>query len=116
MKIEAGFQKQWIKLEQKFYRKFGKKPDIEAILMLIGMQELHNSQHKFDKEEKQDLMHIAACTILSPEGYYRLREYDEDGWPHFDRVKDLPKHNADEQEAFLKQHILRYFEMEDISF
>lgn len=113
MILRDDLDKEWVKLEQRFFRKFKKKPDVEAVLMIIGLQELRNSKQQFDKEEKQDLMHIAVCTILSQDGYFHLREYDEDGWPHFDKIKDLPKYNGVQQEQFLKQNIIRYFEKED---
>ena len=51
---------------------FGKKPDMEAILFLIGIQEVGDFQTKFSKEQKQDLMHVAVCSLLSPSGYYEL--------------------------------------------
>ena len=32
------------------------------------------------------------------------------GWPHFIQLKALPEYNMVEQENFLKDHILLYFE------
>ena len=104
-------QLRWWKLEEKLMEKFGKKPDMEAILFLIGIQELGNMPAKFSKEQKQDLMHIAVCTLLSQSGYYKLEGRDEDGWPHFMQLKELPVYNMIEQENFLKDHVLLYFEI-----
>ena len=103
-------QLRWWKLEEKLMEKFGKKPDMEAILFLIGIQELGNMPAKFSKEQKQDLMHIAVCTLLSQSGYYELEGRDEDGWPHFMQLKELPVYNRIEQENFLKDHVLLYLE------
>lgn len=103
-------QIRWWKLEEELMQKFGKKPDMEAILFLIGIQEFGNIKKKFSKEQKQDLMHIAVCSLLSQSGYYQLSRYDDDGWPHFDQLKELPIFNMIEQENFLKDHILLYFE------
>ena len=103
-------QLRWWKLEEKLMEKFGKKPDMEAILFLIGIQELGNMPAKFSKEQKQDLMHIAVCTLLSQSSYYELEGRDEDGWPHFMQLKELPVYNMIEQENFLKDHVLLYFE------
>jgi hypothetical protein len=89
---------------------FGKKPDTEAVLFLIGLQETGFIREKITKEQKQDLMHIAICTILSPSGYYLLEGKDEEGWPHFKQLKQLPVMNLMEQEVFLKDHILLYFD------
>ncbi len=82
-------QLRWWKLEEKLIEKFGKKPDMEAILFLIGIQELGNMKNKFSKEQKQDLMHIAVCTLLSQSGYYKLEGNDEDGWPHFLQCRNV---------------------------
>ncbi len=107
-------QLRWWKLEEKLMEKFGKKPDMEAILFLIGIQELGNMSAKFSKEQKQDLMHIAVCTLLSQSGYYKLEGLDEDGWPHFMQLKELPVYNMIEQENFLKDHVLLYFETNEL--
>ena len=43
-------------------------------------------------------------------GYYELESIDEEGWPHFKQLKPMPDMNTMEQENFLKDHILLYFE------
>ncbi|MEY4334088.1 MAG: hypothetical protein ACO21H_07560 [Sediminibacterium sp.] len=108
--IADDFQTRWWDLERKLMDRFGKKPDVEAILFLIGLQEIGLSQEKISKEQKQDLMHVAICTILSSSGYYIVEGQDQDGWPHFKQLKNLPIMNMIEQEAFLKDHILLYFD------
>lgn len=82
---------------------------MEAILFLIGVQELGKVKESFSKEEKQDLMHIAVCTVLEPGGYYQREALDAGGWPHFKQVKPMPAMSPVEQENFLKDHILLYF-------
>jgi hypothetical protein len=59
MQAQDDLQTRWWKLEQQFFEKFGKKPDVEAILFLIGIQEIgnFNPKKKFNKKQKQDLMH-----------------------------------------------------------
>lgn len=86
---------------------------MEAILFLIGMQETGFVRPKITKEQKQDLMHVAVCTLLSQSGYYLLEGKDEEGWPHFKQVKEIPPYALPEQENFLKDHILLYFESHD---
>ena len=83
---------------------------MEAILFLIGIQELGQVKEKYTKEQKQDLMHIAICTLLSQSGYYELEKKDADGWPHFRQLKSLPALNPKQQEDFMKDHILLYFQ------
>ena len=100
----------WLKLRIKLKERFGIKPDLDGILFLIGIQELGSGKQDFSKEEKQDLMHIAVCTVLSPGGYYLLEGHDEEGWPHFKQLKPLPELGFIEQENFLKDHLLLYFQ------
>jgi hypothetical protein len=110
MNVNDDIQGRWWKLEEKLVERFGKKPDMEAILFLIGIQEFGEIRPKFTKEQKQDLMHVAVCNLLSQSGYYELESVDRDGWPHFKQLKALPVLNMIEQENFLKDHILLYFE------
>lgn len=83
---------------------------MESILFLIGIQELGLVDSKFSKEQKQDLMHIAVCTLLSVSGFYEMEAVDEDGWPHFKQLKALPVMDLISQENFMKDHVLLYFE------
>ena len=72
MQIKDDLQSRWWNLEAKLVERFDKKPDLETILFLIGIQELGSTKDKFTKEQKQDLMHIAVCTLLMPRGYYEI--------------------------------------------
>lgn len=110
MNINDDLQSRWWKLEAQLLERFGKKPDMEAILFLIGMQETGFVRSKITKEQKQDLMHVAVCTLLSQSGYYLVEGKDEEGWPHFRQLKEIPALNVVEQENFLKDHVLLYFE------
>jgi hypothetical protein len=103
----------WINLEAKMVERFGKKPDLETILFLIGIQEFGNIKSKFTKEQKQDLMHVAVCSLLSQSGFYELDGFDKDGWPHFKQLKHVPPMGLAEQENFIKDHVLLYFESHD---
>ena len=113
MNAQDDLQTRWWNLEAKLVERFGKKPDLETILFLIGIQELRTIKHKFSKEQKQDLMHIAICSLLSQSGYYEVEAYDDDGWPHFKQLKELPVMDMIQQELFLKDHVLLYFETHD---
>ena len=110
MHAKDDLQQRWWKLEEKMMRRFDKKPDVEAILFLIGVQEFGQIREKFTKEQKQDLMHVAVCKLLAQSGYYELEKTDEEGWPHFKQLKAMPEMSTIEQENFLKDHILLYFE------
>ena len=110
MLIHDDLQQRWWGLEAKLVERFGKKPDMEAILFLIGIQEFGQIREKFTKEQKQDLMHVAICRLFSQSGYYELEKTDDDGWPHFKQLKPMPDMSVGEQENFLKDHILLYFQ------
>jgi hypothetical protein len=110
MNANDDLQQRWWNLEAKLVERFGKKPDLETVLFLIGIQEFGDIKEKFTKEQKQDLMHIAVCSLLSHSGFYELEGVDADGWPHFKQLKTMPDMNAIEQENFLKDHVLLYFE------
>jgi hypothetical protein len=110
MYIKDDIQQRWWALEAKLLDKFGKKPDLEAVLFLVGLQETGYIVEKISKEQKQDLMHVAVCTILAQSGYYVKDGNDEDGWPHFTQVKEIPVLHLVEQENFIKDHVLLYFE------
>lgn len=100
---------EWEFLIGKLTKIIGKKPNLDAILFLIGIQELGQGKRIFSKEEKQDLMHIAICALLKQSGYYELEGQDKDGWPHYKLVNPLPKFDLLEQEKFLQMHIKEYF-------
>lgn len=89
---------------------FGPGIDLQAMLFLIGVEELGIGYKLFKKHEKTDLMHIAICTLLEPYGYYEFKGRDTDNWPHFEFIKELPSLNEEEQQAFMKEAILEYFE------
>lgn len=83
---------------------------METILFLIGIQEFGEPKEKFTKEQKQDLMHVAVCSLLAQSGFYEMASVDDEGWPHFRQLKPLPVMDMIQQENFLKDHVLLYFE------
>ena len=62
------------------------------------------------KKRKEALMHVAVCTLLSTEGYYKFTWYYNEGWPQYEKVQGLPKLNLKEQEDLLKVKVVEYFE------
>ena len=100
----------WEALTVKLENQFGEPPDLQALIFLIGVQELGKGPQKFSKDEKQDIMHIATCKLLSFFGYYELEGIDQDGWPHWLLIKPMPTLTLREQDILLKQAVLQYFE------
>jgi hypothetical protein len=104
----------WEHLLSQLAALFGRRPDLNGILFLIGVQELGQGKRNFEKEEKQDLMHIAMCKVLSYSGFYTLEGLDADGWPHWRAEKKVPFFGLPDQEKLLKAHILEYFAEEGL--
>lgn len=84
-------------------------PDLNTVLFLIGIQELGRWKKAFTKEEKQDLMHVGVCCLLSLDGYFEFVGRDDDGWPHYRQVRELPPQGTLAQERLLKEYAVRYF-------
>jgi len=83
--------------------------DLDAIIYLIGVQELGKVHQKFKKDEKLNLMHIAICRLLEPYGFYEFDYVDKDGWPHYKVKEELPALKAGEQSILMKGAIVDYF-------
>jgi hypothetical protein len=112
-KRDLDLDRKWHQLLLFVEKTIGKKPkDLNSVLFIIGIQELGQGAKRFSKEEKQDLLHIAICKVLSLSGYYTLEGLDKEGWPHWKVVKKLPHFDLLEQEKLLKMHVLEYFEKE----
>ena len=107
---EAAWQNVLSSLE----KRFEKKPDVQTVMFLVGHRELGKLQTKFTKEQKQDLIHVGVCTLLSQADYYTFLANDEDGWPHFEYNRDKPKLTVAKQEKLLKKMIILYFEKEQL--
>ncbi len=112
MTKEETLKEKWQEIQQKISDRFGdgETLEVDAIVYLIGVQELGQGYRKFKKDEKINLMHIAVCKLLEPYGYYEFDYFDNDGWPHYNLNEELPSLKAGEQTVLLKQAIINYFE------
>ena len=101
----------WVVLVKKLSHQFadGANLDLDAIIYLIGLQELGQLDRKYKKDQKLDLMHIAICKLLMPYGYYEFDYIDEDGWPHYKTINKLPNLKSGEQSILMKESIINYF-------
>ncbi len=111
-------KEKWEKLVTFVSNEFGdgEELDLQAILFLIGIQELGKGYREFTKEEKMDLLHIAICRLLSNYGYYELEGRDKDGWPHYAINEKLPPLKPGEQTILMKEAAILYFEASGITF
>ena len=87
----------------------GEQLDLDAIIYLIGVQELGQLHRRFKKDDKINLMHIAICRLLEPFGYYEFEYFDDQGWPHYKTLEQLPPLKAGEQSVLMKEAIVQYF-------
>jgi hypothetical protein len=107
----AEINKKWKELQARISQDFDSDtPDVKVMLFLIGVQELGQGPKKFSKRQKEELMHIATCRLMSMMGFYELEGLDQDGWPHWKLVKTIPSYTLLEQEMMMKSLIVTYFE------
>ena len=111
MARDEQLKERWAQLQTKISNQFadGDMLDLDAIIYLIGVQELGRPHEKFKKDQKLDLMHIAICRLLAPYGYYEFDYVDEEGWPHYKVLEVLPSLKAGEQSVLMKDAIVQYF-------
>ncbi|MFD2517241.1 hypothetical protein [Salinimicrobium flavum] len=115
MSRDEQLKQRWTQVEEKLSSQFadGEKLELDAIIYLIGLQELGQVHRKFKKDHKLDLMHIAICRLLEPYGYYEFEFFDDDGWPHYKVLEELPVLKAGEQSVLMKEAIVQYFMEKD---
>ncbi|MDO1501969.1 hypothetical protein Q2T40_17685 [Winogradskyella maritima] len=111
MSRDIQLKERWEFLVEKLSNQFadGEKLDLDAIIYLIGVQELGQLHNTYKKDHKLDLMHIAICKLLEPYGFYEFDFVDDDGWPHYKVKAQLPHLKAGEQSILMKEAIVNYF-------
>ena len=117
MARDEQLKERWDLIVEKLSQQFadGDILDLDAIIYLIGVQELGQIHRVYKKDHKLDLMHIAICKVLEPYGFYKFDYVDEEGWPHYKVIAQLPHLKAGEQSVLMKDAIVNYFlEMEFI--
>lgn len=112
--MQSTESEEWNHLVNRLSERFsdGDPLELDGILFLIGVQELGQGPKRFKKDEKMALMHIAICRLLEPMGHYEFQGFDQDGWPHYKLVENLPMLKAGEQSLLMKKLILEYFREE----
>ncbi|PWK20454.1 hypothetical protein [Xanthomarina spongicola] len=111
MSRDEELKQRWDLIVNKLSNQFadGDQLDLDAIIYLIGVQELGQFDRTFKKDHKLDLMHIAICRLLEPYGYYEFDFFDEEKWPHYKVKEQLPTLKAGEQSVLMKEAIVNYF-------
>jgi hypothetical protein len=101
-------QQRWLGLEEKLSVRLGKTPDLDDVLLLIGIKESGMPPKIYSPTEKFNLTEMALHTILVPAGYYELFWVDDTGWPHYRQLQPVSAMSDTERVHFLKPYILMY--------
>ena len=111
MTRDEKLKERWKLVVKRLSMKFadGDELDLDAIIYLIGVQELGQFHRPYKKDHKIDLMHIGICKLLEPYGYYEFDFVDNDGWPHYSIKAELPNLKPGEQSLLMKEAIVNYF-------
>ncbi len=112
--MDKVMQDKWEKVVEKVKDQFYMEPDLKGVLFLIGLRETGSGKKEYTKEQKEDFMNLAICRILSISGYFEFKGIDENGWPDWEQKKAFPRLELDQQEALLKEHIVKYFEEQNL--
>ena len=113
MQKVINLKEKWDLLVAKLTAQFadGDELNMDGIIYLIGVQELGKESTSYKKDEKVNLMHIAICKLLEPYGYYEFDYYDDDSWPHYKIITELPNLKPGEQTVLMKGAIVNYFDV-----
>ena len=110
MLSEDEMQQRWLKLNTVLMERLGKQPDLDDILLFIGIKESGLPPKQFTDAEIYNLKQIAVSTILVPARYYELIWVDDFGWPNFRQLQREPVMTAPEREKFLQPYVIMYAE------
>jgi hypothetical protein len=99
----------WQQLQNKLKERFETEMDHDAILFMIGLQELDKPYRAYKKDEKLEVMHIGVCTVLQPYGFYEYKGRDDDDWPHWEVKEQLPHLDAKQQNRLMNDALIDYF-------
>ena len=95
MKQDKSIEKdiKWETLVEFVNSRFGMKEylGIQAVLFLIGLNELGKGYKELEKEEQLNLLHIAICRLLSNYGYYDITASSRGGYYLIDERSFLTK-------------------------
>ena len=94
-------EKAWQELIQSFKLDYDETPQVDAVLFVIGLQELNIPFERLTKDQNLDVIHIGLCAVFIPLGYNEPIERDQDGWIHFKPINKFQKLTSKEQEEVI---------------
>lgn len=107
----AGLDARWKHLADRLTERFGKAPEIEYILFLIGIQTRGQGYvPDLPRETKQALIMEGAYTVLAGLGFYQQVGMEADGAWIWEKTAPLPSVDVDAQERLLQAAILQYLD------
>ena len=108
----AALEARWERLVGWIQARFGKAPDLEAILFLVGVQSRGRGfEPDLDRDVKEALVMEGTYRVFATLGIYEQVGMEADGSWIWERVVDAPSGlSIKEQENLLKTAILRYFD------
>jgi len=95
--------------ERVFRARYGVKPKLEGLLLLIGLDVLGYWPEGSEKVVKQDLIALGVWRLLEWKGYAVRRESDKEGWPQFELNSPLPYQTPETETEFLERAAVAYF-------
>ena len=106
-------RERWTKLQLWTKQRFGKKADMEAILFLVGIQELgHGLPPDLDKTNKEQIVVEGAYCVLETLGYYDRVGIERNGHWIWEPITNLPQDiDKKAEENLLRHAVLRYFDI-----
>jgi hypothetical protein len=91
-------------------KRFGRLPDVDAVLFLMGVQSVGRGfEPNLPKERKQSLIMEGSYLAFETLGIYRRMGIERNGFWIWERTRELPKLSVDDQEKLLQIGILNYF-------
>lgn len=108
---DDALKERWDQLVAQIEQRFGREPDIEAILFLIGIQSVGRGyEPELPKERKQSLIMEGSYLAFETLGVYSRVGMERNGFWIWEKNFDLPKMSVEDQEKLLQIGILNYFD------
>ena len=101
----------WEVLVADIEARFGRMPDIDAILFLIGVQSVGRGfEPDLPKERKQSLIMEGSYLAFETLGVYHRMGLERNGFWIWEKTADVPELGLEDQEKLLQIGILNYFD------
>ena len=104
----TDLNKKWDVVLLKLQKDIAEDIDLKGVLFLIGVQELQKGIQNLTKQEKQDILHLAVCKLLTPYGYFKFEKVDQDGGPNWIELKPIKNLSEKQQDLLIKEAIIAY--------